>query len=260
MPSLTPVVRALIITNVVVFLLEWILTARATAAGGASTFIERWFALLSSRPGQIWRLLTFQFLHAGFWHLAFNMLGLYFLGTALERHWGARTFLVFYLVCGLVGGLVFLAAGRFSAFFGGQLVGASGSVLGLLTAAAVLFPQFVVIIFIFPVPIRWAVVGFTIWYLLNVLNAGANAGGDLCHLGGMATGLAWVFVRPKAAHWWHSRRADTWQTRLEDERKLQFEVDRILDKVRENGIRTLSRQEKATLQRASELQRRRDAR
>src|SRR4030042_4096351 len=73
------------------------------------------------------------------------------------------------------------------------MVGASGSILGMLAACAILFPHFVVFIFIFPVPIRIAAIGLTGVYFLFVVTKGANAGGHAAHLAGMAAGAAYVF-------------------------------------------------------------------
>jgi len=162
MPRPTPVVKSLLILNIAVYVLQMMLQGE----------LEEWLAasgLSLSVSLQVWRLVTFQFLHGGLIHLLFNMLGIYFLGPTLERHWGSKRFLTFYLVCGAVGGLLYVLAGVCFGLFEGILIGASGGVLGLLMACAILFPQFVVILFIFPVPIRFAVVLFTGIYLLRIL-------------------------------------------------------------------------------------------
>jgi len=61
---------------------------------------------------QVWRLVTYQFLHGSAFHLLANMLGLFFLGPTLERHWGSKRFLVFYLFCGVAGGLSYYLLSR----------------------------------------------------------------------------------------------------------------------------------------------------
>ena len=105
--------------------------------------------------------MTFQFLHdpTSLWHIGLNMLGLYMFGTPLERHWGTKKFLRFYLSCGVAAGVAYVAIG---AALGNAswipLIGASGGVYGILLACAVLFPTFRVILFIFPVPIRLAAI------------------------------------------------------------------------------------------------------
>src|SRR5690606_1798942 len=91
--GLTPWVKRLIIANVAVFLATW-------AAPVLVTWLEFAPARVLSRP---WTPLTYMFVHAGFLHLLFNMLGLYFFGPPLEARWGSREFLKYYLICGLGG-------------------------------------------------------------------------------------------------------------------------------------------------------------
>jgi len=245
LPRLTQMVKYLLMINIAVFFLQMMLPGR----------LEMVFALFSGPAmvvAQIWRLITFQFLHASLGHLFMNMLALYFLGPTLEGNWGSKRFLYFYLICGAVGGLVFLIGSQISSFFGGVLVGASGGILGLLVACAILFPHFVVFIFIFPVPIRLAAVGFTLFYVLNVISKGYNAGGDLCHLGGMATAFAWIMGRGYVSGLQRKFGAGSSGRKREQEARLQYEVDRILAKVHEEGIQSLSRREKHILQKATE--------
>ncbi len=193
MPKPTTVVKWLLIINIAIFVLQMIF--RRTSNGMELPFFEKWFSAMGSQPLQVWRLITFQFLHANTFHLLFNMLGLYFLGPVLERSWGPKRFIAFYLTCGFVGGLLFIITSNFNIVAGGLLIGASGGVLGLLVACAILFPQFVVILLLFPVPIRFAAGLMTFVYILSILGNEGNAGGDLCHLGGMATGFIWVMGR-----------------------------------------------------------------
>ncbi|MCF7956854.1 MAG: rhomboid family intramembrane serine protease, partial [Phycisphaerae bacterium] len=188
--------------------------------------------------------------------LLFNMIGLYFLGPALERSWGTKRFLTFYLTCGLVGGLLFVITSALNLLGGGLLIGASGGVLGLLVACAILFPQFVVILLFFPVPIRFAAVLFTFVYLLSVLGGEGNAGGDLCHLGGMATGFIWVMGRPYFQSLLGKSTASAIDRKQLNDQELQYDIDRILAKVHQQGIQSLTRKEKQILQKATDQQRR----
>lgn len=257
LPRWTPAVKALIVANVVVFALQLITKDRLSdylAATGDS-----WQSAI-----QVWRVLTFQFLHSTRdpFHLLFNMIGLFFLGPLLERSWGSRRFVVFYLTCGGVGGALYVLASLAGIMSPGYLVGASGGVLGILAACAVLFPQVTLILLFFPMPIRTAAILLTVVFFLFVVTGGHNAGGHLCHLGGMATGFLWVVGKP-----WLAARINRakpsgrgrWEKKQQDERALQFEVDRILAKVRDHGLNSLTRKEKATLQRATEQQRSHDS-
>ena len=246
MPRPSVAVKWLLIINIVVFVLQALGRGR----------VEMWLAAgatPASHALQVWRLITFQFLHSDPFHLLFNMLGLYFLGPVLERSWGTKKFLTFYLVSGAVGGLVDVVADalHIPGLGGGTLIGASGGVLALLVACAILYPQFQVILIIFPVPIRFAAILFTGMYLLNVIGKGVNAGGDLCHLGGMATGLVWVMGKG-----WLGRLKEKAYQRssgrsIESQQSLQYEVDRILAKVHNHGIHSLSDKEKEILQEAT---------
>ncbi|MBN2376398.1 MAG: rhomboid family intramembrane serine protease [Sedimentisphaerales bacterium] len=256
MPKPSNIVKYLLIINVVVYIIQIICWRQAEA--GQIPFMEKWFAAISTHPFQVWRLISFQFLHGGTFHLFFNMIGLYFLGPTLEHSWGSRQFLIFFLVCGFIGGLVYMIASNIGLLGGGILVGASGGVLGMLVACAILFPHFVVILLLFPVPIRFAAVLLTVVYIFSVLGGEGNAGGNLCHLGGMATGFLWVRWRPYFASFRQKAVQGAYQARMKQQQQLQFEVDRILAKVREQGIQSLSRREKQVLEQATEEQKKRN--
>jgi len=101
-PSLTPVVKWLLIINFTVFFAQIL---------GADRVLVEWFSLYPvslAAAIQLWRLITYQFLHSGMPHIFFNMLGLFFLGPTLERYWSSKRFLIFYLSCGAAGGLFYL--------------------------------------------------------------------------------------------------------------------------------------------------------
>ena len=251
MPRPTGMVKILLIINVVAYVLQLLLPGR----------LEEFFAVRGNTPllaAQLWRLITFQFLHSpnNAMHLLFNMLGLYFLGIALERTWGPVRFLKFYLICGAVGGAIYTLTNLLGIIPGSHLIGASGGVLGLMVACAIMFPQFKVILILFPVPIRFAATLITVLYVLNVLARGHNAGGDVCHLGGMATAFIWVMGR-----FWFANQLSAVAGNIARQRQIKqsqeknrsnYEVDRILAKVHDQGIQSLTPAERRTLQRASE--------
>ena len=250
-PQITPVVKWLLIVNVSVFFACIIVKP----LGG---FIYEWFSVDARKPLQLWRLVGYQFLHnpAGIGHIAMNMLGLYFLGPTLERYWGSNRFLKFYLYCGVAGGMLYLLLVWMGLLGVGVLVGASGAILGMLAACAILFPQFVVFIFLFPVPIRIAALILTLFYVFSIFVNTSNAGGNAAHFGGMAAGALYVFLGPKWKQ--KSSRArpsmDSWEKKMQSYRRLQQEVDRILDKVNRHGISSLTRKEKKTLEEATKLE------
>ena len=250
LPKTTPVVKKLLIINVTVFFATMLIRP-------VGDFLFTWFSLYPTDWAtslQLWRLITYQFLHGGLLHILFNMLGLFFLGPTLEQHWGSKRFLYFYLGCGVAGGLFYLflvAVGFLPAM---PMVGASGAILGLLAACAILFPHFVVFIFFFPVPIRVAAIILTGLYLVAVLSRGANAGGDAAHLAGLAAGAAYVFSQS-----WRNRlklknQNTRSQRKIADQRSLQVEVDRILEKVHNSGIQSLTPKEKRILRQATKAE------
>jgi membrane associated rhomboid family serine protease len=252
LPRLTPMVKRLLIINVAVFF-------AALVAPRIGFYIYEWGQIDATywpRGLQLWRLVTYQFLHdpGGIFHILFNMVGLFFLGCTLERHWGSKKFLLFYLGCGVCGGLFYLLLAALKVLPAGVMVGASGAVLGLLAACAILFPQFVVFFLFFPVPIRFAAVILTFVYILNIFRAGPNAGGDAAHLAGMAAGAAYVF-----SHSWRAKVAWKWRSAMAKRRSiarqdLRAELDRILEKIHNSGIHSLTSREKKILKRATEQQ------
>jgi membrane associated rhomboid family serine protease len=152
------------------------------------------------RGGQVWRVLTFQLLHASGIHLVMNMLGIFFFGPIVEAHFGGRRYLAFYLLCGLAGALSFLVLSALHVVVSSPatpLVGASAGVFGLLLAASLIAPDVEVFYYFIPVTIRilaWASMGLAAY---TVLATGFNAGGQAAHLGGGVVG----FLLMKNQHW-----------------------------------------------------------
>ena len=131
------------------------------------------------------------------------------------------------------------------------MVGASGAILGMLAACAILFPQFVVFIFVFPVPIRVAAIGLTALYIVAILTRATNAGGDAAHLAGMATGAAYVLSRSWRDEFTSRIRSNRRKKQMTTERDLNVELDRILEKVHDSGLQSLTSREKKILKEAT---------
>jgi membrane associated rhomboid family serine protease len=256
LPQVTPAVKWLLIANIAVYLVN-ILISTPTKTG--LTVLEKLLVLIPVTPLitlQLWRLITYQFVHWDLSHIFFNMLGLFFLGPPLERHWGSKKFLVFYLSCGVAGGVfyIFLVAVGFLA--AGPMAGASGAVLAVLTACAFLFPRFSVFIFPFPfpVPIRVVAVGLICLASITILSKGANAGGEACHLAGIAAGAFYVLSDSWRTVLKLRLKSARWEKHVESERRLRIEVDRILRKVHESGLHSLTASEKRILKKATRLE------
>lgn len=196
-PRLPPVTQALLIGNVVVFLLQQLL--------GDDTFAPFMLWPLSDfdafSPGQnfqIWQLLTYGFLHGGFSHLLFNMLALYMFGGPLEQTWGNKRFLTYYLVCVAGAGLCQLLVGWWMVSNGGDpypTLGASGGVFGLLLAFGMLFPNQRVMLLFPPIPMkaRTFVIVFGALELIMGFTGWQPGVAHFAHLGGMLFG--WLLIR-----------------------------------------------------------------
>lgn len=248
LPQITPMVKRLLIINIAVYLVQSL---------GANELLTGLFSLYPASlllALQLWRLVTYQFLHGGLFHILFNMLGLFFLGSPLERHWGSKRFLTFYLGCGVAGGLFYLLLVALKFLPALPMIGASGAILGVFAACAILFPQFIIFIFLFPVPIRVAAIAFTAIYLIAVVTRSPNAGGDAAHLAGMAAGAIYVFSQGRRAELKSKLRSGRWEKKITAQRSLQVEVDRILQKVHDHGIRSLTSKEKKLLKKATEAE------
>lgn len=209
----TPIVQNLIIINALAFI--------ATAlSGGLDPLNSKAFDLFAlhhykSEYFKPYQLVTHMFMHAGFMHILFNMFALWMFGTMLERVWGPKRFLIFYLVCGLAAGLAqmgwyayhywpldhtVLSADFFDQYQMGMrlnaTVGASGAVMGVLAAFGYLFPNTQLMIIPIPVPVKakWAIIGFI---ALDVFGAFAQNPSDntahLAHIGGAVVGFLIVF-------------------------------------------------------------------
>ena len=143
-----------------------------------------------------WQVVTYMFVHAGTWHLLFNMLALYMFGAPLERHLGSAEFLLFYFVTGIGAGLATLAVNWYSGMGYIPVVGASGAIFGLLLAFAACFPD-TRILFMFFIPMRApvAVLVFAGIELFSMFT-GSNAGvAHLTHLAGLLFGWLYLLVR-----------------------------------------------------------------
>jgi membrane associated rhomboid family serine protease len=186
-PRMTPAVQWLIAANVGVYFLQLTLFGEDPV-----------FRALGLDPGIFpdawWTIATYMFVHAGLWHLAFNMLSLWMFGPRIENLWGARGFLYFYLWCGIGGAIAHL-------LFAGnaRLVGASAAIMGVLLAYALRWPDEEVYLFgVMPMKTRWLVV----WLAAINLAMGVTStkGGSgiawFAHLGGLAFG--WIYLRVSA--------------------------------------------------------------
>ena len=134
------------------------------------------------------------------------------------------------------------------------LIGASGSIFGILAAVAILFPRVSVYIWgIFPIPM-WVLAGVYLLYSVRGLFGGSNAGGEAAHLAGAATAAIYVLWQPWRTKMRVKSSHGKWQQKIDMERNFHGEVDRILAKVHDTGINSLTKKEKRILQQATDME------
>ena len=163
-------------------------------AGGPIT--ELWYLRLWTFGSELFvptQLLTYGFLHGDTTHLLVNMFQLWMFGRDVERVWGAKRFLVFFLVCVVGAGLVQLLVAALSGGFYATL-GASGGVFGVLMAYGLLFPNRQVMLLFPPIPMKakYLVILFGVFELVYGVGGYAPGVAHFAHLGGMAFGFALI--------------------------------------------------------------------
>jgi membrane associated rhomboid family serine protease len=262
--GLTSVVKALMIGNGAVFLGLVILRNLSDRWGWAILDAGWQSRVLGLVPAEavehlhLWQFGTYMFLHADLMHLLFNLLMLYFMGTLCERRLGSRRFLQLYLGAGLFGGLCYVL---FS-YFGDPwlpVVGASGAVMGVTIAAAILYPDLqVLFMFIFPLRMRTLaliLVGIDLYMFVFEKNSPVASS---AHLGGAFFGFLFLRYIGSVTRWFG--RVEREIAVKDEERgvKTREQVDDLLDKIHREGISNLSRKEKNFLKRASQEYRERD--
>ena len=205
MPAMT---KNLLVINVLAFLATWVLEnsgINLTALGGLHFFLASDF--------HFYQFFTDMFLHAGFTHILFNMFALWMFGSVIERVWGPKKFLFYYIVCGIGAGLVqelvqyadyymqglsayeYVSVGDTRMSMAAYLnlrttIGASGAVYGILLAFGMIFPneRLFIIPFPFPIKAKWLIVGYIAIEFFSAM--GQNDGvAHMAHLGGMLFGF-----------------------------------------------------------------------
>lgn len=201
MRNLPVVTKNLLLANVVVWLLDALLKQYNIHLVELFGLMNYSFSSFSGgmRSFHIWQPFTYMFMHADLGHLFCNMFAVLMFGPALEREWGERKFLLYYLVCGLGAALIQeLVWMAFMPSVPTVTIGASGAVFGILFAFGWLFPDVPLFLLFIPVPIRARI--FVIVYAVIELFAGlgniAGLAGDnvahFAHLGGMLFG--WLLI------------------------------------------------------------------
>jgi len=142
-----------------------------------------------------WQVVTYMFIHGGYSHIIFNMLGLFFFGVMVEKALGSKEFLLLYFLCGTLDGLVSLAVYYFTGQYTAFLIGASGALYSVLLVYAVIYPRSVISIWgIIPVPAPILVIAYAVIELFSQFFVSDNIA-HLTHLTGFAIAWIYLFVR-----------------------------------------------------------------
>lgn len=206
MPTAT---KNLLIVNFLAFIATWVLELRGinlTSMLGLHFFLASDF--------RIYQFFTYMFLHGGLTHIFFNMFALWMFGSVIERVWGPKKFLFYYIVCGLGAGITQelvqyvdysiqgIAAYQYVNAGGVQMTtdayinlwttfGASGAVYGILLAFGMIFPneRLFIIPFPFPIKAKWLVLGYIVIELFSAMSGPGDGVAHMAHLGGMLFGF-----------------------------------------------------------------------
>ena len=213
-----------------------------------------------------WTPITYMFMHAGIFHILFNMLWLYWFGQIFEEYRGNKRTIGLYILGGLTGALFFVAAYNIFPYFStavtdSTVVGASASVMAVIVATATLLPDYSLsLIIIGPVKLKWIALFYVVVDFLSI--TGPNAGGEFAHLGGALFGFIYI-KQVQRGHDWIGAITGIFTSRSklktvaknsernQNSKPRQDEIDRILDKISQTGYDSLSKQEKEILFRAS---------
>jgi membrane associated rhomboid family serine protease len=248
--------------------------------------VADWFAL----PGdgvryltRFWTIITYMFLHAGFLHILFNMLWLYWMGRILVEYLGSKRFVTVYFLGGIAGGLTYILVYNVLSMMGvkmmgGLLLGASAGVMAVVFAVATLLPEYVIQLFLLgPVRMKYLALGALV--ITSLIDFTVNMGGKLAHIGGAAMGF--IFIKQlQAGKDWSSpfyaffnslgsmvgmgpkrkmkvvnrpprKKPEASRPATKRSTSEQERIDAILDKISQSGYDSLTEDEKAFLFRAS---------
>ncbi|WP_162419253.1 rhomboid family protein [Cyclobacterium roseum] len=278
----------IIAINLLAFLVLMVMRVFLTIGGAEDLYrsIVSYFMMPASLPRlltQPWTLLSYMFLHEGFFHIIFNLLFLYWFGLLVQEYLGNRKLVNLYILGGIAGGLLYVVLYNIAPYFsdkvdGSLMLGASAGVYAIVVAAATLRPdtQFQLIL-IGPVKIKYIAIFYVLIAFAN--SAGSNAGGELAHLGGAALGYFYILQlqkgidlgkpvqsvglffenlfsqKPKVKVTYRrgpesAKKKSSSSTTVSNTgggKSTQEEIDRILDKIAEKGYDNLSKEEKRKL-------------
>ncbi len=257
----------LIIVNVSVFVVQLLFSTISSQWGGVSpgTDIDGIVPHLTLGPDQfttmfwlyqplaigklwLWQFVTYMFLHSvsSPWHIIFNMLILWMFGSQVERAMGTKKFLTMYFTAGIF-------AGIFCCLFtpNSPIIGASGAIFAVEIAFAMFFPNTTVIFYVFPIKAKYLVMIFAGITVISCIMPASGSTAHFAHLGGLIYGFLFIRYEPRFSSFLLSWQNQQQEKECQKEEDIKRQVDILLDKVNQGGMKSLTRRERNFLRSAS---------
>ena len=257
--------------NVIVFVvlsLLGVIEMLTTRNAAISLTINDYLAVPSYLPKlliRFWTPFTYMFLHSGFFHILFNMLWFYWLGSIFQEYLGGKKLVDLYIIGGLAGAFLYVGFYNIFPLFAdvkmvSTTVGASAAVMAIIVATATLLPDYTIqLLFLGSIKLKWIALFYVLFDLISI--TGPNAGGEISHIGGAIAGFFYIkhiqghtilgraldrLSKPKTLQVVSKNYSKTTYPRPKEE-----EIDSILDKISQSGYNSLTKKEKDILFNAS---------
>lgn len=257
--------------NVIVFLflsLLGVIEMLTTRNAAITQTLNDYLAVPSYLPKlliRFWTPLTYMFLHNGFFHILFNMLWFYWLGSIFQEYLGGKKLVDLYIIGGLAGAFLYVLFYNIFPLFAdvktvSTTVGASAAVMAIIVATATLLPDYTIqLLFLGNIKLKWIALFYVLFDLISI--TGPNAGGEISHIGGAIAGFFYIkhiqgntmlgraferIAKPQSMQVVSKNYGKNSTIRSKEE-----EIDSILDKISHSGYASLTKKEKEILFNAS---------
>lgn len=265
---LTPIVKKLLILNAAIFIIQQFVGLFQPDA------MELFLGLHHQglvHELKLWQILTYMFLHGGWFHILFNMLGIWMFAGDLEQLWGSSLFIRYYLYSGIGAG-IFIAVMNYFLYAKYQVdpvtLGASGAIYAVLLAYGWTWPnRKVLLYFVIPIKVKYLVIVFGLIEFFGTLSTASGTGGNISHighLGGLISGLIFILLRIRKTDTPHTikkessdnvvsralkqRRLNIKKREIETRIKAKKIIDVLLEKIARQGMSSLSQKERKDLE------------
>lgn len=266
--SLSPAVLVLLIINFSIFILQLIASFVPFSQNASYEDVLKLFLGLNHvgfyQNHYVWQIFTYMFLHGGWIHIIFNLLTLWMFSGDLERLWGTKRFVIYYLLSGIGAGLCIAAMNAFMAsrFPGSSMIptiGASGALYALLLAYGMTWPnREVLLYFLFPIKIKYLLLFFGLiefFGTISSMRSSTDSISHIGHLGGLLAGFIilqiWKFSKTSKygffGYFLARRRFKKKRHEIDMRIKAKQTIDDLLDKIARQGISSLTDKEKRDL-------------